>query len=39
VQKDHFNIDGLEEAIQVCLRDFLRVWAPDSPLLGEISPT
>lgn len=33
VQSEHFNIDGLEDAIQVCYRDFLRVWSPDSPLL------
>jgi hypothetical protein len=33
VQKEHFRIEGLEEAIQVCFRDFVRVWSPDSPLL------
>jgi Family of unknown function (DUF5677) len=33
VQSEHFKIDGLEDAIQVCYRDFLRVWSPDSPLL------
>jgi Family of unknown function (DUF5677) len=33
VQKEHFRIEGLEEAMQVCLRDFVRVWSPDSPLL------
>lgn len=33
VQKEHFAIEGLEEAMQVCYRDFLRVWSPDSPLL------
>jgi hypothetical protein len=33
VQKEHFKIEGLEEAMQVCFRDFVRVWSPDSPLL------
>jgi len=33
VQKDHFKLGALEEPLQVCLRDFVRVWAPDSPLL------
>lgn len=33
VQSEHFRIEGLEEAIQVCYRDFVRVWSPDSPLL------
>jgi len=33
VQSDHFKIAGLEEAMQVCYRDFVRVWSPDSPLL------
>jgi hypothetical protein len=33
VQSQHFKIEELENAIQVCLRDFLRVWSPDSPLL------
>jgi hypothetical protein len=33
VQSLHFKIEGLEEAMQVCYRDFLRVWSPDSPLL------
>lgn len=33
VQKDHFKLAALEEPLQVCLRDFVRVWAPDSPLL------
>lgn len=35
VQKEHFTIEGLEEAMQVCYRDFVRVWSPDSPLLKE----
>lgn len=34
VQKEHFKIEGLEEAMQVCLRDFVRVWSPDSHLLN-----
>jgi Family of unknown function (DUF5677) len=33
VQKEHFKIEGLEEAMQVCFRDFVRVWSPDLPLL------
>lgn len=33
VQKEHFRIEGLEEAMQLCFRDFVRVWSPDSPLL------
>jgi hypothetical protein len=42
IQSLHFKIEGLEEAIQVCYRDFFRVWSPDSPLLkagsGEGGP-
>ena len=33
VQKEHFTIEGLEVAMQVCYRDFVRIWSPDSPLL------
>jgi Family of unknown function (DUF5677) len=33
VQSEHFRIEGLEEAMQLCYRDFVRVWSPDSPLL------
>jgi hypothetical protein len=33
VQKDDFKLEALEELLQVCLRDFVRIWAPDSPLL------
>jgi len=32
VQKDHFELGALEEALQICLRDFVRIWAPDSDL-------
>jgi len=35
VQSEHFKITGLEDAVQVCYRDFLRVWSPDSPLLRD----
>jgi uncharacterized protein DUF5677 len=35
VQGSHFKIGGLEEAMQVCYRDFFRVWSPDSPLLKD----
>ena len=37
VQKERFKIEGLEEAMQVCFRDFVRVWSPDSPLLKASS--
>lgn len=30
VQAQHFKIEGLEEAMQVCHRDFGRVWSPGS---------
>jgi hypothetical protein len=33
VQKDHFKLGALEESLQICLRDFVRIWAPDSHLL------
>jgi hypothetical protein len=33
VQSEHFKIEELEDAMQVCYQDFLRVWSPDSPLL------
>jgi hypothetical protein len=26
VQKDHFRLGALEEPLQVCLRDFVRIW-------------
>ena len=35
VQSEHFSIEGLDAAIQVCYRDFVRVWSPDSPLLKD----
>lgn len=35
VQGSHFKIEGLDEAMQVCYRDFYRVWSPDSPVLKE----
>jgi hypothetical protein len=35
VQGSHFKIEGLEAAMQVCYRDFLRVWSPDSLLLQD----
>jgi hypothetical protein len=38
VQSEHFSIEGLEDAIQVCYRDFVRVWSPDSPLLKDRTP-
>jgi len=33
VQGQHFKIEGLEKVMEVCYRDFVRVWSPDSPLL------
>jgi hypothetical protein len=33
VQSQHFTIEGLEDAMQICYHDFLRVWSPDSSLL------
>lgn len=33
VQKERFKIEGLDEVMQICYRDFVRVWSPDSPLL------
>jgi hypothetical protein len=35
VQSRHFKIEGLDEAMQACYGDFLRVWSPDSPLLKD----
>jgi Family of unknown function (DUF5677) len=35
VQDQHFKINGLKEAVDVCYQDFVRVWSPDSPLLQE----
>jgi hypothetical protein len=33
VQKDHFELGALEEPLQVCMRDWILIWAPDSHLL------
>jgi len=33
VQKEHFKLGALEDPLQVCERDFLRMWTPDSQLL------
>jgi hypothetical protein len=35
VQKERFNIPGLEEQLQVSFRDFLEIWVPDSEYLKE----
>jgi len=32
VQKERFKLEGLEEAMQVCYKDFIRAWSPDTPL-------
>jgi hypothetical protein len=39
VQGSHFTIEGLDEVMQVCYRDFYRVWSPDSPVLKNIPAT
>lgn len=36
VQGSHFKIEGLEDAMQICYRDFYRVWSPDSAVLKNI---
>jgi hypothetical protein len=33
VEKNRFKMEGMEQALQVCFEDFVRVWSPDSPLL------
>ena len=35
IQNERFKIEGLETAIQNCVRDWAEIWAPDSPLLRE----
>jgi hypothetical protein len=35
VQKARFTIDGLEEQLQICLKDYLEIWVPDSKLLNQ----
>jgi hypothetical protein len=35
VQNERFKIDGLNEQIQTCFKDFLEVWAPDSKFLNQ----
>lgn len=37
IQKDHFKLEALKEPLQTCLRDFVRLWVPDSPLLKVAS--
>jgi hypothetical protein len=34
-QKERFQIEGLEEATQVCYQDFIRVWSPDTILVKK----
>ena len=36
VQSERFKIDGLQEQLQTCLRDFVEIWKPDSDLLKDI---
>ncbi len=33
LQNERFKIEGLGEQLQTCLRDYLEIWVPDSPLL------
>jgi hypothetical protein len=33
VQNERFKIEGLGDQLQICFKDFLEVWAPDSKLL------
>lgn len=35
VQNERFKIEGLAELNQVCLKDWVRVWSPESPLLAS----
>jgi len=35
VQKDYFKIEELSEPLQVCLKDWVRVWSPESSLLKD----
>jgi Family of unknown function (DUF5677) len=35
VQNERFKIDGLQEQLQTCFRDYLEVWVPDSKLLND----
>jgi hypothetical protein len=35
VQNERFDIDGLKEQLQICLKDYLEVWVPDSKLLNR----
>lgn len=34
VQNERFKIEGLGDQLQICLRDYLEIWAPDS-LAGD----
>jgi len=33
VQKDYFKLEELNEPLQLCLKDWVRVWSPESSLL------
>ena len=35
VQKEHFKVHGLEEAMRVCFQDFVRVWSCESGAASE----
>jgi len=34
-QQERFNVPGLKEQLQICFRDFLEIWIPDSQALKE----
>lgn len=33
VQYEHFQIAEMQDVMQICFQDFLRVWSPESPVL------
>lgn len=41
LQNEQFKTDGLGEQLQICLRDYLEIWAPDSTYLrgAETEPS
>lgn len=36
VQSERFKIDGLQEQLQTCLREFVEIWMPNSDLLKDV---
>jgi hypothetical protein len=39
VQNERFNISGLGDKLQTCLRDWAEIWTPDSELLKDAPDT